>query len=92
MQRSGMNIVDSLDNVTFNAGSNILYGKGDTQHKNTFLQGLRVNRNILQAELTWQPIRQYFITLKYMMRGFDYTTQNRTLSDNIFQAIFRIDY
>ena len=92
MQRSGMNIVDSLGNVTYNVGSNILYGSGDTEHKNVFLDGLRVNRNILQAELTWQPIRQYYITLKYMMRGFDYTTQNRKLNDNIFQAVFRIDY
>jgi hypothetical protein len=92
LQRSGMNITDSLGNITFNAGSNILYGRGDTEHKNTFLQGLRVNRNILQAELTWQPIMQYFIIVKYMMRAFDYTTESRKLSDNIFQATFRIDY
>lgn len=92
IQRSGMNITDSLGNITYNVGSNVLYGKGDTEHKNNFLDGLRVNRNILQTELTWEPIRQYFITLKYMMRSFDYTTQNRKLTDNIFQATFRVDY
>lgn len=92
IQRSGMNITDSLGNVTYNVGSDILFGKGDVVHKNVFLDGLRVNRNYIQAELTWQPIRQYYITLKYMRRGFDYIDQNRTLSDNIFQASFKIDY
>jgi hypothetical protein len=92
MQRSGMNITDSLGNVTYNVGSDILYGKGDFVHKNVFLDGLRVNRNYIQAELTWQPVRQYYIYLKYMRRGFDYVDQNRTLSDNIFQAGFKIDY
>ncbi|HEY3250200.1 MAG TPA: capsule assembly Wzi family protein [Ignavibacteria bacterium] len=90
-QRSGMNETDSLGNVILNVGADILNGR-ESGNKNEFLKGLRVNRNIIQAELTWQPIRQYFFTIKYMMRAFDYTTQNRTLSDNIFQGIFRIDY
>src|SRR3990172_11066981 len=91
-QRTGINVYDSLGALVLNAGSDILNGGGDFNQKNTFLNGLRVDRNILQAELTWQPIRQYYFTFRYMMRGFDYTTQNRTLSDNIFQGIFRVDY
>jgi len=91
-QRSGMNVYDSLGNLVLNAGSDILNGKENVSQKNKFLNGLRVDRNIIQAELTWQPIRQYYFTIRYMMRNFDYTTQNRTLKDNIFQGIFRIDY
>jgi hypothetical protein len=83
-QRSGMNLTDSLGNVILNVGADILNGR-ESGLKNEFLDGLRIDRNIVQAELTWQPIRQYFFTIRYTMRGFDYTSQNRTLSENIFQ-------
>jgi len=90
-QRSGLNSYDSLGNLV-NVGSDILNGRNYTTTKNEFLDGIKVNRNIIQAEISWQPIRQYFIILRFMNRSFDYETQNRTLSDNIFQGIFRIDY
>ncbi len=91
-QRSGMNMTDSLGNIVTNVGSNILRGEGDFLIKNEFLQGLRVNRNILIAELTWQPIRQYYFSVKYQNRSFDYVDDDRTLSDNIFWGSFRVDY
>jgi hypothetical protein len=91
-QRSGMNETDSIGNLVQNYGADINNGKATHQFKNTFLNGLRVDRNIIQAELTWQPIRQYFFTLRYMMKSYNYSSQNRTLSDNIFQGIFRFDY
>jgi hypothetical protein len=91
-QRSGMNLTDSLGNLIENYGADITNGRATNQFKNTFLNGLRVDRNVVQAELTWQPVRQYFFTIRYTMKGYDYTTQNRTLSDNIFQCIFRVDY
>jgi hypothetical protein len=91
-QRSGMNITDSTGQIVTNVGSNILHGEGDFLIKNIFLQGLRVDRNIFIAEITWQPIRQYFFSLKYQSRAFDYKDKNRSLSDNIFFGTFRIDY
>ena len=91
-QRSGMNITDSTGKIITNVGSNILHGENDFLIKNVFLQGLRVDRNIIIAELTWQPIRQYFFTVKYESRAFDYVDDNRTLSDNIFWGTFRVDY
>jgi hypothetical protein len=91
-QRSGMNITDSTGKIITNVGSNILHGENDFLIKNEFLNGLRVDRNIIIAELTWQPIRQYFFTIKYESRAFDYVDDNRTLSDNIFWGTFRVDY
>jgi hypothetical protein len=91
-QRSGMNITDSTGKIITNVGSNILHGENDFLIKNIFLQGLRVDRNIIIAELTWQPIRQYFFSIKYESRAFNYVDDNRTLSDNIFWGTFRVDY
>ncbi|RPI18429.1 MAG: hypothetical protein EHM58_05675 [Ignavibacteriae bacterium] len=91
LQRTGLNYFDSTGNF-INVGSSILRGENDVVVKNEFLRGIRLNRNIITAELTWQPILQYFLTVRYQNRSYDYTEQNRTLSDNIFWGIFRIDY
>lgn len=91
-QRSGMNITDSTGKITTNVGSNILRGEGDFLIKNVFLQGSRVNRNIFIAEITWQPVRQYYFSIKYQNRSFDYEKDNRKISDNIFWGSFKIDY
>jgi len=91
-QRSGMNITDSTGNIVTNVGSNILIGEGDFLIKNEFLQGLRVDRNIIIAEITWQPIKQYYFSVKYQNRTFNYEKESRTLSDNIFWGSFKIDY
>jgi hypothetical protein len=91
-QRSGMNITDSTGKIITNVGSNILHGENDFLMRNEFLNGLRVDRNIITAEVTWQPIWQYYFTVKYQSRAFDYTDDNRSLSDNIFWGTFRVDY
>jgi hypothetical protein len=93
-QRSGENVLDSLGNVIYNAGSNILYGRGDNVHENIFLdpKSNRVNRNILIAEITWQPIRQYFISLKVQHQNIDNVYNSTSQSDNIFFGSFRVDY
>jgi hypothetical protein len=92
LQRSGMNIYDSTGKIATNVGSDILQGWGDFLIKNEFLKGLRVNRNIFIAEITWQPIRQYYFSIKYQNRTFDYIDSDRKLSDNVFWGRFRIDY
>ena len=91
-QRSGMNVTDSTGGIVTNVGSNILRGEGDFLIPNIFLQGLRVDRNIIIAELTWQPIRQYYFSIKYQNRSFNYIDENRTISDNIFWGTFKVDY
>jgi hypothetical protein len=91
LQRTGLNYYDSTGTFV-NVGSDILHGENDFAIKNEFLNGVRLNRNILTAEITWQPILQYFFTVRYQSTSYDYINSNRKLSDNVFWGIFRIDY
>lgn len=91
-QRTGLNITDSTGKIITNVGSDILYGKGDFLIKNEFLNGIRLDRNIIIAEITLQPVRQYFFSFKYQNRGYDYLASGRNLNDNIFWGSFRVDY
>jgi len=92
LQHSGENITDSLGNIIVNVGSNILNGSNDMLTYNYFLRGNRVDRNFIIAQITWQPIRQYFLSVKYERRNFNNKWQNRTLADNIFWGSFIVDY
>ena len=91
-QRTGENIVDGSGNILFNAGSDILHGEGDFDHPNVFLQGVRVNRFLATIGILWQPVRQYFLELTYFFRFYNYTSESRTLSDNILWSTLRIDF
>lgn len=91
MQRTGLNYTDSLGNF-INVGSNILNGSEDFARKNTFLNGIRLNTNIIIAELEIEPVKQYFFSIKYQRRNYDYVDRNNSFSENIFWGSFRVDY
>ncbi len=91
LQRTGLNYYDSAGTFV-NAGSDILHGEKDFAVKNEFLNGTRLNRNILTAEITWQPVLQYFFTVRFQNTSYDYINSNRKLNDNVFWGVFRIDY
>jgi hypothetical protein len=91
MQRTGLNYTDSLGNFV-NVGSDILDGSNDFVRKNTFLDGTRLNRNIIMAELIFEPIKQYYFTIRYQRRNFDFVESSVSYGDNVFWGSFRIDY
>ena len=91
LQRTGENYTDSLGNFV-NVGSDILNGSEDFARKNTFLNGVRINRNIIIAELEVEPIKQYFITISYQRKNYDYVDRDISYGENIFWGSFRIDY
>jgi len=91
MQRAGENYTDSLGNFV-NVGSSILNGSEDFARKNEFLGGVRINKNIIIAELEFEPIKQYYFTIRYQRRNFEYVDRNITYGENIFWGNFRIDY
>jgi hypothetical protein len=91
IQRTGENYYDSLGNF-INVGSNILDGSNDFLRKNTFLNGVRINRNILTAEIIFEPIKQYFFSVKYQRRDYNYIDKNINHTENIFWGSFKIDY
>ena len=91
MQRTGVNYTDSLGNFV-NVGSDILNGSEDFARKNTFLNGIRINTNIIIAEIEFEPIKQYFISIKYQRRNYDYVDRNISFGENIFWGSFKVDY
>lgn len=91
IQRTGLNYTDSMGNF-INVGSDILNGRGDFLRKNEFLNGTRVNRNIIIADLEFEPVKQYYFTIRYQRRNYDYVDSNISFGENIFWGVFRIDY
>ncbi len=91
MQRTGLNFYDSLGNFV-NVGSDILDGSNDFVRKNVFLDGIRLNRNIIMAELVFEPIKQYYFTIRYQRRNFNFVDNNISYGENIFWGSFRVDY
>lgn len=91
-QRTGENRVDSRGYMIYNTGSDILRGDGDFVHPNVFLDGRRVNRTLISVEIQWQPIKQYFVEVKYFYRSFDFPATGRKLSDSILWTTVRLDY
>jgi hypothetical protein len=92
-QRSGNGFVlDSLGNILINYGGNIENGIGESNITPKFLGGNRVNRDIITFNLTWEPIRQYYIDFMYVNRSIENVFENRKLQDNYFFATLRVDY
>jgi hypothetical protein len=91
-QRAGENTLDAKGLMAYNAGADILRGDGDIVHPNVFLEGRRVNTMYGYLGLTWQPIRQYFVDVKYFYRSFHYPSENRKLADSILWVTVRVDY
>ncbi|MCX6162014.1 MAG: hypothetical protein NTV87_11885, partial [Ignavibacteriae bacterium] len=94
-QRSGAGFVfDSTGAMTINYGGDINIGSHDgNEFKNTFLQGNRVNRDIIGLNVSWQPIRQWYLELKY-----NYSVMNllyldsKKVIDRYWFLTLRVDY
>ncbi len=93
-QRSGEGIVyDSLGNVVINYGGNINNGVGDNYLNSTsFLDGNRINRNIITAGIKIEPIKQFYFDFRFVYNDIDNIFQSKKYSNNYFFATFRFDY
>ena len=93
MQRSANGFVlDSLGNIIINYGGDINNGIGEANRVPKFLDGNRINRDIVTFKLSWEPIRQYFFDFKFVYRMTNNLFENRKLTDRYFFATFRVDY
>ncbi|MBK8980848.1 MAG: hypothetical protein IPM38_00650 [Ignavibacteria bacterium] len=83
-QRSGEGILlDSAGNLIANYGGDINFGLGDAYlRSNGFLDGKRINRNILSAEIYWEPVNQFALECKL---------ENETITD-VENNISRSDF
>jgi hypothetical protein len=91
-QRSGDEVDLNGDTLVYNAGGNINRGDGDVVTENTFLQGKRTDRDIVQLDLVWQPIRQYYLIFSYKYIYYNLLYNSTKLSDNIFFGTVKIDF
>ncbi|MBC8485362.1 MAG: hypothetical protein H8D45_04900 [Bacteroidetes bacterium] len=87
-------LYDSLGNVIKNYGGNINRGDHDQPRygKNEFLEGNRVDRHIFTLNLVYEPIRQYFLFLKYQYRISDLLYLSKKIKDSYYWITLRIDY
>jgi hypothetical protein len=95
MQRSGTGFLfDSLGNVIKNYGGDINRGDFDQPKygKNKFLDGNRINRHIFTFDIVYEPIRQYYLYLKYQYKISDLLYLSKTMKDSYYWVTLRIDY
>lgn len=59
-QRHGEGFIFKGDTLKTNYGGTLNRGDGDIIVDNTFLQGNRIDRDIVSARILWQPIRQIY--------------------------------
>ena len=92
-QRSGEGLVlDSLGNIVINYGGNINNGIGESNIVPIFLDGNRVNRDIVTFNFSWEPLRQFYLNFMYVHRFIDNIFENRELNDDYFFATFNVHY
>jgi hypothetical protein len=92
-QRSADGFIrDANGNIIINYGGTINNSTAEQQSSPKFLKGNRKNRNILEFNLEFEPIKQYFINLNYVNKIFDNIFENRKLTDNYFTFGVKVDY
>ncbi|MCX6165694.1 MAG: hypothetical protein NTU73_12680 [Ignavibacteriae bacterium] len=92
-QRSAEGIYyDSVSNKIINYGGNINRGDGDYVINNKFLLGDRINRNIFTADLTFEPIKQYFIRIEYQYKLLNMIFLSKNNRESYFRTTFYINF
>lgn len=92
-QRSGEGIViDSIGILIANYGGNINFGTGDAYlRSNGFLDGIRINRDIITANIVWEPVKQYYLVGKFQYRIINNISENLTFNDFYYFATIKAD-
>ncbi len=92
-QRSGEGIVvDSTGRLIANYGGNINFGLGDAYLRtNGFLDGTRINRDILTANIYWEPVRQFYLQGRFQYRIINNLTEGLKFKDSYYFATVGID-
>jgi hypothetical protein len=92
-QRNGENIIDPVTGeVIFDAGSDFLHGENQLVHTNYFLQGNLAKRTLFTFNVTWQPIRQYFLDLKVFANSIRRPVQGTEQNPVSVWTTVRVDY
>jgi hypothetical protein len=91
-QRTANRIIMYGDSLIENYGGNINRGDGDVVRKNTFLSGDRTDKDIFTFDFIWQPLRQYFLEIKYQYKISNLLFVSKKYKDAYFFLTARIDF
>lgn len=92
-QRSGTGIIiDSSGSLEANYGGNINFGLGDAYLRtNGFLDGIRINRDIINFSFLWQPVKQFYLKGMFQYNISDNLTYDYILKESFYYLTFLID-
>lgn len=82
-------VYDSIGNISVNYGGDINRGGGV---RRDFLDGNRINSDIVTLNALWEPIKQYFIEIKFVYKSQDLVYASRKINDSWFFVTGRIDF
>ena len=80
---------DTAGNVVKNFGGDINRGGGVREK---FLDGKRIDTDMLTFNAIWEPIKQYYIEIKYVYKLQDLVYASRKINDSWFFVTGRIDF
>ncbi|MFA5010576.1 MAG: capsule assembly Wzi family protein [Ignavibacteria bacterium] len=81
-QRSGTGFEFSGDSLVRNYGGYIHRGDADVSYDDKFLQGKRVDRDLVTVGLRWMPVYQYVVDFRWVMRNVNNLFEGRRVIDN----------
>lgn len=81
-QRSGTGFEFNGDSLVRNYGGYIHRGDADVRYDDEFLQGKRVDRDLVTVGVRWMPVYQYVVDVKYVFRNVNNLFEGRRFLDN----------
>lgn len=93
-RRKGSNILDDAGNVIKNVGSDVFftYRPGIDDPDATFLEGDRINTNMINLALRFQIIRNFWFTLEYSYMIEDYVAKGYKNETSFAAFRMNVDY
>ena len=92
-RRTGKNIVDAEGNVVRNVGSDpfVPWRTGIDSKKATFLDGVRIDNDIIKTDLRWEPMRDVTFDLIYYLNSQKNITLDQKLNQSYLELFLSFD-
>ena len=91
-QRTANGYIIRNDSLIINYGGNIERGDGDIQSTHKFLEGNRIDRDIITFGARWEPVKQLYVDLKAVKWMTDKIFNNTKLDDTYFFVTLSTDF
>ncbi len=91
-QRTANGYIIRNDSLITNYGGNIERGDGDIQTQHKFLEGNRIDRDLITFGIKWEPVRQLYLDLKAAKWMSDKIYKNVKFDDTYFNFTLSTDF